>query len=68
MLFRSKDEVIKKTASMSWLLGNREWLVCLHEKGILTPEYFEEIKGFWERVSDIPLEDLRRIAYGECSC
>ncbi len=66
--YKDKDEVIKKTASMSWLLGNREWLVCLHEKGILTPEYFEEIKGFWERVSDIPLEDLRRIAYGECSC
>lgn len=66
--YTDKDEVIKKTASLPWLLGNRAWLVSLHEKGILTPEYFEEIKGFWERVSDIPVEDLRRIAYGECSC
>lgn len=40
-------------------------MLNLHDRGILTPEYYEEIKEFWERVSDIPLEILRQIAYGE---
>ncbi len=63
--YTHKEDVIKRTASMPWLLGDRKWLVCLHEKGILTAEYFEEIKGYWNRVSDIPVEELRKIAHGE---
>lgn len=63
--YTHKDEVIKWTASKHWILGDVDTLVDLHGKGILTPEYFEEIRKFWERVSDIPLETLRQIAYGE---
>lgn len=63
--YSDKDDVIKRTASFPWLLGNMGALIDLHKKGILTPKYFEEIKGFWERVSNIPLDTLRKIAYGE---
>ena len=74
MLFRSeslpdcytdREDVIKRTASFPWILGDLNALKDLHERGVLTPEYFEEIKVFWEKVSNIPLEVLRQIAYGE---
>lgn len=65
--YTEKDDVIKRTASLPWLLGDINALVELHNRGILTPEYYEEIKVFWERVSDIPLELLRLIAYGKYS-
>lgn len=63
--YTNREEVIKQTSSFPWILGSPDVLVELHEKGILTPEYFEEIREFWEQVSDIPLQKLRRIAYGE---
>lgn len=63
--YDNKEEVIKRTASFPWLLGSAEPLIELHEKGILTPEYYEEIKDWWERVSVIELETLKKIAYGE---
>lgn len=63
--YTHKDEIIKRTASFPWILGDVNVLVDLHDKGILTPEYFEEIKEFWERVSDMSLETLRQIAYGK---
>ena len=63
--YTDKDNVIKRTASLPWILDDADALVDLHEKGILTPEYYEEIKTFWTRVSNIPLADLRKIAYGE---
>ncbi len=63
--YTNREDVIKRTTSFPWILGSLEVLAELHEKGILTPEYFEEIKGFWEQVSDIPLPILRKIAYGE---
>ena len=63
--YKNKDFVIKKGASFPWLMGNVNLLVEWHKKGVLNPKYYEEIKGKWERVSDIPLEILRRVAYGE---
>lgn len=63
--YDDRDDVIKRTASFPWLLGSKEPLIELHEKGILTPEYYQEIKGWWERVSPISLETLKQIAYGE---
>lgn len=62
--YKNKDEVIKRTASLPWILGNASILVELKEKEILTPEKYEEIKGYWERVSTVPLEVVRMIAYG----
>lgn len=63
--YDDRDDVIKRTASFPWLLGSKAPLVELHQKGILTPEYYQEIKDWWERVSPIPLETLKQIAYGE---
>lgn len=63
--YTDKDDIIKRTASFPWILGDLNALIDLHNKGVLTPEYYEEIKEFWERVSNIPLETVRRIAYGE---
>ncbi len=63
--YTDREDVIKRTASFPWILGDLNALKDLHERGVLTPEYFEEIKVFWEKVSNIPLEVLRQIAYGE---
>lgn len=63
--YTDKDDIIKRTASFPWILGDVNALIDLHNKGILTPEYYEEIKVFWERVSNIPLETLHQIACGE---
>ena len=62
--YTNKGRVIKKTASLPWILGDASLLVDLQQKGILTPEKYEEIKGYWERVSTVPLEVVRMIAYG----
>lgn len=61
----NRKDVIRRTTSFPWILGDLNILIDLHDRGILTPEYYEEIKGFWERASDIPLETLRQISYGE---
>lgn len=65
--YTDREDIIKRTASFPWILGDINILVDLHNKRILTPEYYEEIKNSWERVSDIPLEILRQISYGEYS-
>ena len=62
--YTDKEEVIKRTASFPWILGDLNIFVDLHDRGILTPEYFEEIKGYWGEVSDISLDLLRKIACG----
>lgn len=62
--YDDKKDVIKRTASLPWILGDKGGLIELHRKGILTPEYYEEIKIFWEQVSNIPLVVLKNIAYG----
>lgn len=63
--YTRREDVIKQTASLPWILDDIGALVDLHDKGILTPEYYQEIKGFWTRVSNIPLATLRQIAEGE---
>ena len=63
--YNDKEKIIKKTASLPWILGDIGALIDLHHKGILNPQYFDEIKKYWERVSDIPLDLLKAIAYGK---
>lgn len=63
--YTDREDIIKRTASFPWILGDVNLLAELHDKGILTPEYFEEIKENWKKVSDIPVQVLRKIAYGE---
>lgn len=59
-----KAEVIKETASLPWIFGGVTQLMKLHTKGILVPEKLEEVEKNWERVSDIPIEKVRKIAQG----
>lgn len=62
--YTDRGDIIKRTASFPWILGDVNHLVKLHDEGILTPEYFEEIKEYWKKVSDIPVQVLQKIAYG----
>lgn len=57
-----RDQVIKYVASQPWLLGGIERLRELKTMGVLTEEKLGEIESNWERVSDIPFEEVRRIA------
>lgn len=59
-----KDEVIKYAASLPWILGGISRLTELHQKGILTEENYDTVIENWERVSDIPRETVKEIAYG----
>ncbi|MDE6530687.1 MAG: hypothetical protein K2K96_07920 [Lachnospiraceae bacterium] len=59
-----KDNVIKITASLPWLLGDVERLQELYEKGLLTPETMSQVEPNWERVSYVPIEIVREIAAG----
>lgn len=49
-----KDYVIKKVASLPWILAERNRLLQLHELGVLTPETLSHALSRWERISDIP--------------
>lgn len=63
--YTRRKEIIKRTASLPWILGDLRALIDLHNKGILSIEYYESIKDIWEQVSDIPLLLLKKIAYGQ---
>lgn len=63
--YSQKEEIIKKTTSLPWIFGDIAGLIDLQRKGILSPIYYEEIKSYWEYVSDIPLLILKKIAYDE---
>lgn len=39
----------------------------MHNKEVLTPQYYEKIKEIWPRLSDIPLKTLKHIANGKYS-
>lgn len=59
-----KDDVIKITASLPWLIGDVERLQEFHDKGLLTPETMPQVEPNWDRVSYVPLEIVREIAAG----
>ncbi len=60
-----KDYVIKKVVSLPYILAERNRLMDLHNKGILTPETLPQALNNWERISDIPKEVVIAIANGE---
>ena len=62
--YTNKEDVVKRMTAFPWILSVNI-LVDLHNQGVLTPQYYEEIKEFWERASNIPLEIVRQIAYGQ---
>lgn len=43
--YTDKEEIIKRTASFPWILGDINVLINLHEKGILNSQYCEKIKN-----------------------
>ncbi len=57
-----RESVIKYVASQPWLIGGIERLKELKNMGVLTVEKLDEIEINWERVSDVPFEEVRRIA------
>lgn len=56
-----REDVIKYVASAPWLIGGIERLQELKKIGALTADKLDEIAVNWERVSDIPFEEVRRI-------
>jgi len=60
-----KERVIHQGASLSWIFGSQDQLVNLKQQGILTEQAYEEIKERWEKLSDVPVEELKMIAYGK---
>ena len=62
--YTDKDDIIKRTASFPWILGDINSLISLNKRGILTPDCYEKLKDTWKQISDIPVEILRKIAYG----
>ena len=62
--YTNKEDVIKRTASLPWILGDVKILVSLNQGGILTPDSYEKIRDVWKQISDIPIDVLKEIAYG----
>ncbi|MEE3495375.1 MAG: hypothetical protein VZR06_09445 [Butyrivibrio sp.] len=60
-----KTQVIKNTVSIEELLGSRNTFVELHNEGILTAEVFDKYKDFWTFVTDVPVEEIKKISCGE---
>lgn len=60
-----KAKVIKQTTTLPWIIGSTSRLVHLHEAGVLTPDTFEDIIVDWDKVSDVPVNVVRQIAWGE---
>lgn len=56
-----KDKVIKVTASLPWLLGNKDRLTELYRQGLISREKFEEVRNIWSRVSFVPIEEVDEI-------
>jgi hypothetical protein len=58
-----KTQVIKDTVSIEELLGDKQTFAELHEEGILTEKEFEKYKEFWPFVTNVPVDDIKSIAY-----
>lgn len=59
-----KDSTIRNAAGLPWILGTKKRLMELHAAGILVPEVLDEVEPNWERISNIPFETVKCIAYG----
>lgn len=60
-----KEYVIKSTASLPWLIGNRMRLIELYYKGILNIDRINIVRDIWRYLSDIPWEELECIVSGD---
>ena len=59
-----KLQVIKDTTSIRELLGDPSTFEKLHDNKILTKEVFIKYKDMWDYVTNIPVSEIERIAYG----
>ena len=60
-----KTIAIKESVSMGELLGRKQSFIELSNEGIFTREVYEKYRDFWELVTCVPSDAIRRIAYGE---
>ena len=60
-----KLRVIKETTSIGELLGDKEVFVKLHNEGILTGETYQKYADMWEYVTNVPVEEIEKIALGK---
>lgn len=58
----SRERVKKAATSLPWIMGTATALVYLHLNGILDKNTVELYGDIWDKVCDIPLEDVRLIA------
>ena len=52
-------------ANVPWVLGDTKILKKVHEAGGLTPENLDKALENWTLVSDVSVDELKNIAYGE---
>lgn len=57
-----RERVIREVAGQPWLIGDMERLKELKAAGALTVDKLDEIEVNWERISDIPFEEVRKLA------
>lgn len=60
-----KEFVIKSATSLSWIMGNHMRLIELWHNGCLTDKNLEKVKDIWDKISDIPWDDLSKIHDGD---
>lgn len=60
-----KEYVIKSTASLPWLIGNRMRLIELYHNGILNIDRINIVRDIWQYLSDVPWEELEYIVAGD---
>lgn len=60
-----KEYVIKSTASLPWLVGDRMRLVLLYHDGYLNDSKLNCVKDIWRYISDIPWSEVDLIKSGD---
>lgn len=63
-----KEFVIKSATSRIWILGNHIRLMQIWHDGGLTDEKLSCVKDIWDKISDIPWQDVCEIKNGNRAC
>ena len=60
-----KDYVIKGLAKKPWLIGGMRRVYEFCQQGIIREDNMDDVRKDWERVSDVPIAIVEKIAKGE---
>lgn len=60
-----KEFVIKSATSLPWILGNNIRLMELQQSGALTDQDLECVKDIWDKISDVPWQEVCEIQKGD---